>query len=120
MYEEFYGLTDEPFNITPNPRFLYLSKKHEGGLEHLLYGIERKRGLIVLTGDIGTGKTTLLNTIVQRIDEKTHIAFLVHSQISSIDIYKCIFHEFNINIDIKEKTEGDLLIILGDFLFECA
>jgi len=62
MYEAFYGLTDVPFSLTPNPKFLYLSKKHEGGLEHLLYGIARQRGLIVLTGDIGTGKTTLLNT----------------------------------------------------------
>ena len=62
MYEAFYGLTDEPFSLTPNPKFFYLSTKHEGGLEHLLYGIARQRGLIVLTGDIGTGKTTLLNT----------------------------------------------------------
>jgi general secretion pathway protein A len=120
MYEEFYGLTDEPFNLTPNPRFLYLSKKHEGGLEHLLYGIERKRGLIVLTGDIGTGKTTLLNTIVQRIDEKTHIAFLVLSKMSAIDIYKYIFYEFDLKTDTNGKTEGDFLVILRDFLVKCA
>jgi type II secretory pathway predicted ATPase ExeA len=120
MYEEFYGLTDEPFNITPNPRFLYLSKKHEGGLEHLLYGIERKRGLIVLTGDVGTGKTTLLNTIVQRIGAKTHIAFLVQSKMSAIDIYKYIFYEFDLKTDINGKTEGDFLVILRDFLVECA
>jgi general secretion pathway protein A len=120
MYEEFYGLTDEPFNMTPNPRFLYLSKKHEGGLEHLLYGIERKRGLIVLTGDVGTGKTTLLNTIVQRIGEKTHIAFLVQSKMSAIDIYKYIFYEFDLKIDPNGKTEGDFLVILRDFLVQCA
>ena len=120
MYEEFYGLTDEPFNITPNPRFLYLSKKHEGGLEHLLYGIERKRGLIVLTGDVGTGKTTLLNTIVQRIGEKTHIAFLVQSKMSAIDIYKYIFYEFDLKRDVNGKTEGDFLVILRDFLVQCA
>src|SRR5262249_996325 len=78
------------------------------------------RGLIVLTGDIGTGKTTLLNTIVQRIDEKTHIAFLVLSKMSAIDIYKYILYEFDINTDANGKTEGDFLVILRDFLFQCA
>ena len=88
MYEAFYSLTNKPFNITPDPEFLYLSTTHAGALERILYGIERKRGLIVLTGESGTGKTTLLNTMVQRLDEKTHVAFVVHAQISPLDIYK--------------------------------
>jgi type II secretory pathway predicted ATPase ExeA len=120
MYEAFYGLTKTPFNITPDPEFLYLSKKHEGALAHLLYGIERQRGLIVLTGEVGTGKTTLLNTVMQRLDEKTRTAFLIHSQISPLDIYKYILYEFGLNIDVSGKTEGDLLIALKDFLHTCA
>ena len=119
MYEEFYSLTDEPFNTTADPKFLYLSKKHEGALDHLLCGIKRRRGLTVLTGEIGAGKTTLLNTIVQRLDNKTHIAFLAHSQISPLDIYKYIFYEFRLHIDVRGKTGGDLLIILKDFLMTC-
>jgi general secretion pathway protein A len=119
MYEAFYGLTEEPFNITPDPKFFYLSKKHEGGLEHLLYGIERKKGLIVLTGEVGTGKTTLLNTIIQRIDDKAHIAFLINSQVSPLDIYKYIFYEFNLDTDFSGKTEGDILILLKNFLNRC-
>jgi general secretion pathway protein A len=120
MYAEFYSLTNEPFNITPDPAFLYLSKKHAGTLEHLLYDMGRKKGLIVLTGEIGTGKTTLLNTIVQRFDEKTHTAFLIHSQISPLDFYKYVFYEFGLNIDVSGKTAGDLLIALKDFLIMCA
>ena len=120
MYTEFYSLTNEPFNITPDPAFLYLSKKHAGTLEHLLYDMGRKKGLIVLTGDIGTGKTTLLNTIVQRFDEKTHTAFLIYSQISPLDFYKYVFYEFGLNIDVSGKTAGDLLIALKDFLIVCA
>ena len=120
MYEAFYGLTDEPFSLTPNPKFLYLSKTHEGGLEQLLYGIARKRGLIVLTGAIGTGKTTLLKTLIQRINDTTHIALVVHSQLSPLDLYQYLFHELALPTDCRGKTEGDLLRMLGDFLGQCA
>src|ERR1044071_2342781 len=120
MYEEFYGLTSEPFSITPNPQFLYLSKTHEGGLAHLLYGIKRKRGLIVLTGDIGTGKTTLLHTLLQRVDAKTHIAFLVQSQMSALDFYKFLAYEFAVQTEDQGKTEGDYLVLFRDFLRQCA
>ena len=120
MYEEFYSLTNEPFHMTPDPEFLYLSKKHAGALEHLLYDMEKKKDLIVLTGEFGTGKTTLLNTMVQRLDEKTHTAFLSHAQISPLDIYKYVFYEFGLNLDVSGKTAGDLFIALKDFLIMCA
>jgi len=119
MYEAFYRLTNEPFNITPDPEFLYLSKKHVGALDHLLYGVERQRGLVVLTGEVGTGKTTLLNALMQRLDDKTHTALLIHSRISPLDIYKYVLHEFGLNIDVSGKTAGDLLIALKDFLIQC-
>lgn len=118
MYKEFYGLTEEPFNITPDPKFLYFSKKHEEGLRNLLYVIERKKGLILLTGEVGTGKTTLLNGLIQRLNRKSHIAFLVDPQTSPSDMFKNIFHEFG--LEINGKTKADILIELKNFLLEHA
>ena len=81
MYKEFYGLNDEPFKIAPDPKFFYPSEKHNEGLTYVLYGIEQKKGLIVLTGEIGSGKTILLKTLVQRLDTKAHLASLVNFQV---------------------------------------
>ena len=114
MYKEFYGFTTYPFSMTPDPQFLYLSKNHENCLRYLLYSLERGHGLIVLTGKIGTGKTLLLNTLVKSLDEKTHIAFLVHSKLESLDILQYIFQEFGLESTGKSKAE--LLISLKDFL----
>ena len=118
MYEAFYGFIKEPFNITPDPKFLYLSDSHEEGLAHLLYGVERKKGLIVLTGEIGTGKTTLLNSLVHRLDERTHVAFLVDSQVTLMDIFQCLFSEFG--LEVKGRTKGEFLIELKSFLLRCS
>src|SRR5215510_4895590 len=114
MYKEFYGFTAYPFSLTPDLQFLYLSKKHENCLRYLLYSLERGHGLIVLTGKIGTGKTLLLNTLVKSLDEKTHIAYLVHSKIDSLDILQYIFQEFG--LESAGKSKAELLIDLKKFL----
>jgi general secretion pathway protein A len=105
MYEAFYGLTDQPFNITPDPKFLYLSESHKEGLAHLLYGIERKRGITVLIGEVGVGKTTLLNCLMQRLDKKVHIALLVDPKISSDDIYPFLLTKFGLVTKDREKSK---------------
>jgi general secretion pathway protein A len=118
MYEEFYGLKQNPFNITPDPKFLYLSESHEEGLAHLLYGIERQRGLIVLTGEAGTGKTILLNTLVEKLQNRAHVAFLVNSMVDITDIFQYAFREYG--LELEGKTKGELLINLKNFLFHCS
>lgn len=117
MYKAFYGLVEDPFTISPNPKFLHLSQNHREGISHLLYGIERKKSPIVLTGDIGTGKTTLLYSLIEKIDKKAHIAFLVNSQLNITEILQHILYEFG--LDIHNKSKGELLIDLKKFLKYC-
>src|SRR4249919_2474316 len=117
MYKEFYGFTTYPFSMTPDPQFLYLSKNHENCLRYLLYSLERGHGLIVLTGKIGTGKTLLLNTLVQSLDEKTHIAFLINSKLEFLDILLYVFQE--LDLESTGKSKAELLINLKSFLLTC-
>src|SRR5438874_3461432 len=117
MYTTFYDLHEAPFNLTPDPKFLHLSQSHRECLAHLLYGIERKKSPIVLTGDMGTGKTTLLYSLIERMDKSTHIAFLVNSQLNFIEILQYMLYEFG--LDIHSKSKGELLIDLKKFLKSC-
>lgn len=72
MYQSFYGLKEMPFNITPDPNFLYLSPTHQEALQHLKYGIAEKKGFIVLTGEVGCGKTTLCRHFINEIDDEKY------------------------------------------------
>jgi general secretion pathway protein A len=79
MYLQFYGLREAPFNPTPDPKFLFQSSRHREALAQLLYGVRERKGFIVLTGAIGTGKTTLLRTLLERLDRHTHTAYVHNS-----------------------------------------
>ena len=118
MYKEFYGFTAYPFSLTQDSQFLYLSKKHENCLRYLSYSLERGHGLIVLTGEIGTGKTLLLHTLMQWVDKKTHVVFLSPSKLSSIGVIQYLSQEFELAITGKSRVE--LLTSLEDFLRICA
>ena len=74
MYLNFFGLTENPFNVTPDPKFLYMRSRHLEALDQLQYGAHERGGFIVLTGDAGTGKTTLLQALRQRLDEDTAVS----------------------------------------------
>src|SRR2546427_514398 len=117
MYKEFYGFTTYPFSLTPDPQFLYLSKKHENCLHYLLYSLERGHGLIVLTGKIGTGKTLLLNILMKSLNEKTRRAHIVNTKLEFVDILKYISQEFG--LESTEKSKIELLTNLKNFLFIC-
>jgi len=83
MYTAFFGFKENPFNLTPDPRYLYLSRYHREALDHLLYGINERRGFIAITGGIGTGKTTLCRALLDHLDENTKSA-LIFSSLSLI------------------------------------
>ena len=70
MYEEFYKFKEKHFSLTPDPKFLYLSKQHQGALDHMLYGVRQREGFMAITGDVGTGKTTLCRCLLDRLDKK--------------------------------------------------
>jgi general secretion pathway protein A len=94
MYQSFYGLTEMPFNITPDPKFLYLSPTHQEALQHLKYGVQEKKGFIVLVGEVGCGKTTLCRRFLNELDPaKYDTALILNSRITEIEILRAILSE---------------------------
>jgi len=84
MYEAYFGLNENPFNITPDPRFLYLSHQHREALDHILYGINQRKGFVMVTGGVGTGKTTLSRALLQSLDSSVDTALIFNPSISEV------------------------------------
>ncbi|OHB32176.1 MAG: ATPase [Desulfuromonadaceae bacterium GWC2_58_13] len=117
MYLEFYGLQEKPFTITPNPRFVYLSKNHREVFAHLLYGIEDCCGFVAITGEVGTGKTTVLRTLLDDLnEEKYRLAFIFNPCLSVLDLLRSIHREFG--IESEASSVGDLIHELNEFLLQ--
>ena len=96
MYEAFYGLRQKPFNLTPDPKFLYLSEKHREAFAHLMFGIKNRNGFIMITGEIGTGKTTICRNLLNQLDRDTEIAIIFNPFLSPEELLKKINTEFGI------------------------
>jgi general secretion pathway protein A len=96
MYEKFFGLKENPFSIAPDPRYLYMSERHRDALAHLLFGIEREGGVVVLTGEVGTGKTTLCRYFLQRLPDNVEMAFILHPKLTARELLSAICGEFGI------------------------
>src|SRR6266446_2995010 len=92
----FYGLREQPFNPTPDPRFLYPTPGHQEALAQLLYGVEERKGFILLTGEVGTGKTTLLQALLERLDETTAVAFITNPMPGFEDILEYMLEDLGI------------------------
>jgi general secretion pathway protein A len=117
MYESFFGLSEPAFALTPNPRFLWLSATHEEGLAALFYGITRRKGFILLTGEVGAGKTTLLRTALDQIPAETETALVMNtSGLAPLDLLKLIAVELRIDGEFHSKV--DYIIALNAFLLE--
>jgi len=96
MYEPFYGLKEKPFSLTPDPKFLYLSKHHQGALDHMLYGIRQKEGFMTIVGDVGTGKTTLCRCLLDRLDDKVLVALILNPMVSDIDLLRTCLQDLGV------------------------
>lgn len=116
MYLRFYGLKEKPFNPTPDPRFLYLTAAHREALAQLEYGVKERRGFMVLIGEVGTGKTTLLRTLLDRLDSTTETAFVFNSMMSFDQILAYIVEDFGI-VGAKD-SHAHRLVALNHFLIE--
>jgi general secretion pathway protein A len=116
MYLKFYGLREKPFNATPDPRFLYLTPGHREALSQLVYGVQEHKGFIVLTGEVGTGKTTLLRTLLTRLDGSTAVAFVFNSTLPFDELVEYILHDFGIAKAGESRVER--LVTLNNFLIE--
>ena len=86
MYTSFFGFKENPFNLTPDPRYLFLSRYHKEALDHLLYGVNERKGFITITGGIGTGKTTLCRAFLGHLDASTKSALIFNSFISDNEL----------------------------------
>jgi len=117
MYKSFYGLKENPFNVNPDPRFLYLTKQIEEALTGLMYGIQTRKGFITLTGEVGTGKTTLVNRLLDWLHHRrARTAFLFNSRMNSNQLFDFILAEFDIPCDSKSKSQQ--LLKLNHWLLE--
>jgi len=117
MYLDFYGFQEKPFTITPNPRFVYLSRNHREVFAHLLYGIEDRCGFVAITGEVGTGKTTVLRTLLDDLDDENYrLAFIFNPCLSVLDLLRSIQREFGIESDVA--AVGDLVHALNEFLLQ--
>jgi general secretion pathway protein A len=106
MYKSFYGLKESPFNVNPDPRFLFLTKQIEEALTGLMYGIQTRKGFITLTGEVGTGKTTLINRLLDWLhNRRARTAFLFNSRMNSNQLFDFILAEFDIRCESKSKSQ---------------
>src|ERR1700674_5659326 len=113
MYAEFYGLRELPFALTPDPRYIYFTPSHTEVMANLHYGVESGKGLIVVTGEVGTGKTTILRWMMQRLDRTVMVAYIFNPRLSVPEFYQHLGRLFDIQ---NWETKSDLLIELGKVL----
>jgi general secretion pathway protein A len=108
MYEEYFGFTEKPFSLTPDPKYLFKSTSHANAFELLQYAIRRREGFVVITGDIGTGKTTLCRAILEQIDKKTFTALVLNPFLAEEDLLRVVLQEFGV-VSREEIRHGRLL-----------
>lgn len=116
MYTEYYGLLRAPFEMTPDPSFLYLGEAHREGLATLVYGVNSGKGFVMLTGEVGTGKTTLLHALLGQLDAQTRTAFVFNPRLNPLDFFRILFEE--LEIEAQGRTKAEYLLALNQFLIE--
>ncbi len=118
MYTSFFGLNEKPFSISPDPRYLYMSERHSEALAHLIYGITESGGFIQLTGEVGTGKTTLIRSLLQQLPQNTEIALILNPQLSCTEFLIAIVEELRIGRPSRSANVKSLITVLNHFLLK--
>ena len=116
MYLEYYGLKEAPFNITPNPRFLFFSAKHREAFNHLLYGVRERKGFVQLTGEVGAGKTTLCRALLEQLGDNFSTALILNPVLDADQLVKAIAMELDIKVKGLDRLET--LAAINHFLLK--
>lgn len=116
MYESYYGLNSKPFQLTPDPAFFFASKWHKRAMSYLQYGLSQAEGFIVITGDIGTGKTTIANSLLAEIEDDIFAAQIVTPKLTPDELVKMVASKFE--IDTSGQSKADILKLLESFLMD--
>ncbi|HTU47048.1 MAG TPA: AAA family ATPase [Bryobacteraceae bacterium] len=117
IYNAYFGLAENPFNISPDPEFLYRSPQHEEALANLIYGVRSRKGFIVLTGEVGTGKTTMLECLRDYLDsQRVEFAFIFNSRLTPEQFFEMMAFDFDLQCNRKSKT--DVLFALNSLLLQ--
>ncbi len=118
MYTSYFGFKENPFSLTPDPNYLYLSRNHKEAFDHLLYGINERKGFIVITGGIGTGKTTLCRALLGTLDSSTKTALIFNAYISDMELLRTINQELGVGEEVPGQSKKDYIDSLNRFLLE--
>jgi general secretion pathway protein A len=121
MYAEYYGLRQEPFSIAPDPRLLFMSEQHREALAHLLYGVQGGGGFVLLTGEIGTGKTTVCRSFLEQVPPHVNLAYIFNPKLTVLELLETVCHEFGVALPRQEHrpaTVKDYLDPLNAFLLQ--
>jgi len=116
MYESFYGLKEKPFNLLPDPEYLFMSLGHENAYTHLEYAITENKGFVVITGEIGSGKTTLINLLLKKVPHKIQVGLINNPNINPKQFLKTLCLEFE--LDPRRLSKTEMLDLFNDFLLQ--
>jgi len=119
MYREFFGFKEKPFALSPDPKYLFLSESHRGALDHMTYGITQREGFISITGDVGTGKTTICRTLIGRLDPSIRTALILNPVLDGSELLQTILQDFGIQTNGKASRK-ELLDLLNAHLLDWA
>jgi general secretion pathway protein A len=117
MYTQYYGLTTKPFDLIPHPNMVFMSEVHQEALAILRYGVVDRKGFLLLTGDVGTGKTTLLQKLINSLDTHVHVCFLANPTLSDSDFYHYLAAEYN--LEDYDGNKAKFIINFARFLKNC-
>ena len=118
MYNAYFNFKEAPFSIAPDPRYLYMTEQHREALAHLVYGLNSEGGCILLTGEVGTGKTTICRCLLEQIPEHTNIALVVNPKVTAIELLESICDELHIEYPPEKNTIKTYIDLINAFLIE--